>query len=177
MLRLVLAGLCALILLLPIGTTLAGLRLLVVDGASMAPTYRVGDIVVIGGPTGSDLTIGAVVLIGDGEDRYVHRVVARDGDLATLQGDANEVADPAPVAQEDVAGVVLAHIGGTAAIVVNVTTSVAGRIALVLVLVLLLLLAPGRTNRTPRENAVAEDAEGAADESDVLLTAPTEVRA
>ncbi|MFT4211796.1 MAG: signal peptidase I [Microbacterium sp.] len=146
--RWVVAALVALALVVPIGISAVGAKLLVVDGGSMSPTYLVGDVVVVTPPTGDDLVVGDVVMVGDDEHRYVHRVVAVGAGLATLKGDANDVADTAQVTQEQVDGVVAWHLGGAAGVAVAAAISVEGRIALVLVLVLL-VLAPAWVRRVP----------------------------
>lgn len=136
-----LIALVATVLTVPAVLPVIGLRLLVVDGGSMSPTYRVGDIIALSPPTGDDLRIGTVVSIGDGSTRYVHRVVAvSDDGRATLRGDANAVSDPQQVSQSDVTGVVKGHIDGLTAAVLGMITSVAGRIALALTLTSLVIV-------------------------------------
>lgn len=147
------------LLLAPVALFPFGIRMLVVDGGSMAPTYAVGDVLFVGAPTGDDLVAGEPVVVGDGASRYVHRVLEVDGDRARLQGDANAVHDLGWVTQADVSGVVLAHVASPVAGVLVLFTSVPGRIALALALMSLLLwsLVPPRagpratrsTYRTP----------------------------
>ena len=83
-----------------------GHRLVVVDGGSMAPSFDAGDVLVTAAPSGHDLHVGAVLVIGTHESLYTHRVVevdrAGDETRARLRGDANPVPDPGWVRQGDV---------------------------------------------------------------------------
>jgi signal peptidase I len=127
-------------LLFPMALWALGARLLVVDGGSMAPTYAVGDVLVVTAPTDADLVEGAALVVGTGAERYVHRVVEVDGDRARLRGDANEVTDPGWVDASAISGVVALHLGRPAGPLVAAAASLEGRIALVLALFLVLLL-------------------------------------
>jgi signal peptidase I len=127
-------------LVLPLALWALGARLLVVDGGSMAPTYAVGDVLVVTAPTGADLVEGAALVVGTGADRYVHRVVEVDGDRARLRGDANEVADPGWVTADAVTGVVALHLARPLGPLTAAAASLEGRIALILALFFLLLL-------------------------------------
>jgi signal peptidase I len=127
-------------LLAPLVLGVAGVRVLVVDGGSMAPTYGVGDVLLVTPPSGTDLVAGEPVVVGEGATRYVHRVVEVDGDRARLQGDANDAVDPGWVTQSDVTATVAVHVGGPAAALVVAAMSTEGRIALALALLFLLLV-------------------------------------
>lgn len=124
----------------PLALGVAGARMLVVDGGSMAPAYAVGDVLLVAPPTGVDLVVGEPVVVGDGETRYVHRVVEVDGERARLRGDANSAVDPGWVTQDEVTGVVAAHLPGAIAVAIVAATSLPGRIALALALVFLFLI-------------------------------------
>lgn len=97
-----------------------GHRLLIVDGGSMVPTMHPGDIVLAGPPTGDDLHVGAILIVGDPPAGYTHRVIevrgTGDERRAKLRGDANAVADPHWARQSDVTGVPVATLGGAAAV-------------------------------------------------------------
>jgi len=133
-------GVIALLLVLPLVPSWLGGRLLVVDGGSMAPSYLRGDVLLIAAPTGDDLVLGAPVLVGDDDARYVHRVVEVDGEggRARLRGDANATADPGWVTQDQVSGFIAGHVNGAPAVLLVAATSLPGRIALGLLLLLLL---------------------------------------
>jgi signal peptidase I len=138
--RLVATAAVTAVLLAPLALGLLGARLLVVDGGSMSPTYEVGDVLLVSAPRGNDLVVGEPVVIGHDENRYVHRVVEVDGDLARLRGDANNTTDPGWVSQSDVAGVVSIHFSRPGAALIVAATSTEGRVALGFALVFLLLI-------------------------------------
>jgi signal peptidase I len=140
LLRLVAIAAVTLTLIAPLVWGIWGARILVVDGGSMAPTYEVGDVLLVSAPRGDDLVVGDPVVIGHNENRYVHRVVEVDGDLAQLRGDANNTNDPGWVSQSDVSGVVSIHFSRPGAALIVAATSPEGRVALGLALVFLLLI-------------------------------------
>lgn len=142
--------LAGLLLLTPVLLPLAGLRLIVLKGGSMAPTYQPGDVVLIGEPTGADFDLGEPVLIGDPPTAYLHRVIETDGTRAKLRGDANATPDPGRVTQDDVTGIVVGHLGQPAAGMIDAATGLPGRIVLAGA-VLALLIKPFRTRRTASE--------------------------
>ncbi|MEV7694459.1 S24 family peptidase [Microbacterium sp. NPDC089189] len=123
-------------LVLPFAPAALGVRLLVVDGGSMAPTYQVGDVVAVA-PIDGVPDVGTVVVVEQDGERYAHRVVQIDDDRLRLRGDANEVTDPGWVEVGELAGTVTRHLGGPAALAVVAATSLEGRIALVLLLTVL----------------------------------------
>lgn len=148
-LRWVVVGLVGASLLVPVLlTVLTSYRLVVVDGGSMEPTYAYGDVLVVETDLTSDaataaLAPGNVVVIGDAQPSYTHRVVAvRDGGggtdggvVATLRGDANATDDPMDVTAGDVYGTPAVHLDGALGDAVRWATSQAGRIVLGLALV------------------------------------------
>jgi len=154
-------ALIALVLLTPVLLPLVtGHRLVVIDGGSMSPTLEVGDVLLASAPTGDDLHVGRIVVVGEQGGLYTHRVVevgsdAAGGVRARLQGDANPVADPGRVEQSDVYGVYAGHVTGAAAVLVRALTTPPGTIVLLAVAVVLLLTgargaAPRRARRSPR---------------------------
>ena len=151
--RCVAIAVVAALLLVPVAMPrLTGHGLLVVDGGSMSPTYRVGDILVTDAPTGDDLHPGGVVVIGAGSRRYTHRVVGLDdsGTRARLQGDANATPDPGWVSQDDVEAVPVARVHGATAWIVRILTGPPGRLVLVLLATLLIRGRPHRRACRPR---------------------------
>ncbi|WP_140400110.1 hypothetical protein [Aeromicrobium sp. PE09-221] len=114
---------------------LTGHRLIAVDGGSMAPTYLPGDIVITSPPTGDDLHVGRILVIGTPPDLYTHRVVeVRDRGatvVARLQGDANTVRDPGWIEQTDVHAIPTARLTGPAADALGAVSNPIGRGALV----------------------------------------------
>jgi len=87
---------------MPFGTGVA-----VVMSGSMSPALEVGDLVII---RERDLyEVGDVVVYQSGARLIVHRIIAREGDWITTQGDANNVSD-APIEISSVKGKVIAHV-------------------------------------------------------------------
>lgn len=140
--RAALAALIALVLIVPaLAPLVTGHRLIVVDGGSMRPTFDVGDVLVTAAPTGDDLAVGAILVIGRTGSLYTHRVVEVDPEQqrARLRGDANPVADPGWVAQSDVYAVYLDHLTGPFAQLVRAVTTLPGTLILLAVAIVLLL--------------------------------------
>jgi len=86
---------------------------------SMEPTIMTGDYVLSRKPSGHDLERGAIVTYSnpaayDGL-RITHRVRAVTAGRAVMQGDHNPGIDPYTIAESDVRGVVVAHVGGVGA--------------------------------------------------------------
>ncbi|WP_053387527.1 S26 family signal peptidase [Leucobacter japonicus] len=82
---------------------------MVVTGESMSPTYAVGDVLAVQRPAGDELMRDRQIVVvsttpGNKAEQYVHRVISHTDESATLQGDGNEIADPAPVTQDLVMG-------------------------------------------------------------------------
>ncbi|MBT2495823.1 S26 family signal peptidase [Microbacterium sp. ISL-59] len=82
---------------------------MVVSGESMTPTYEIGDVLAVQKPTGDELTRDGLIVVvsmtpGNKDEQYVHRVLSHDATGATLKGDGNKSADPAPVTQDLVMG-------------------------------------------------------------------------
>ncbi|HTN58536.1 MAG TPA: signal peptidase I [Protaetiibacter sp.] len=131
-----------------------GHRLVVVDGGSMAPSFDAGDVLVTAAPSGHDLHVGAVLVIGTHESLYTHRVVevdrAGDETRARLRGDANPVPDPGWVRQGDVYAVVVTALTGPVGHIVRVVTTVPGTIVLLAAAIALLLTGARDATRRPR---------------------------
>jgi len=94
---------------------LMGWQLMSVQSGSMAPTYPVDSLVVIGPVDPTDVQPGMAIVFEDPltSGRIVtHRVVSRAGDAIAFvtQGDANAQADPVPVTARLVRGRVLWHV-------------------------------------------------------------------
>lgn len=84
-----------------------GWRMDVVRSGSMSPAINVGDLAVTSPERPEDLAVGDVACYRTSDGSLVcHRVIAIDGASATMvtKGDANEDADPYPVAYGDVEG-------------------------------------------------------------------------
>lgn len=145
---------CALLLVSPhLLPHTSGHRFLIVDGGSMAPTMLPGDVLLAQPPTGDDLHLGAVVVVGTPQTSYTHRVIELDDDAGTLrarlQGDANAVADPHWVRQPDVIAIPTHIFSGGAAWLLRAVLQPPGSlmIAGLLILGLVWLLMPSRTGR------------------------------
>lgn len=155
-LRGVLVVLIALALALPVAApVVSGHRFIVVDGGSMSPTVKSGDVLVTTAPTGHDLEVGRILIVGTPGTLYAHRVIKVDRATAPeggeprarLQGDANATPDPSWVTQGDVYAVYLTHLGGATAWVVRAATTLPGTVILLAVAVLLLLTGTGTEAR------------------------------
>ncbi len=102
------AGLGLVCVLLAVVAPLFGIRLLVFESGSMAPTVDAGGIAITRTVAADELAIGDVVSVTPaGDQRVTHRIVGIDlvdgQTLLTLRGDANPGPDPAPypVAEAD----------------------------------------------------------------------------
>jgi signal peptidase I len=150
--RVVVVAIVAVVLLVPILMPIVtGHRIIVVDGGSMAPTFDVGDVILTSAPTGDDLEVGRIVVVGTPGTLYTHRVLEVDRTgaepRARLKGDANEVPDPAWIRQGEVYAVYLSHVEGPAAAMIRSVTTPPGTLVLLAVAVVLLLVGirPPRT--------------------------------
>lgn len=131
--------------------TLTGHRIIAVDGGSMAPTYQPGDVLLTGPPTGDDLQVGRILVVGVPPTLYTHRVidVRRSGDgagEARLRGDANTTPDPGWVSQDDVFAIPVLHLAQPAATLVTAVTSTPGMLVLAGIGAVLLLSASRRSH-------------------------------
>jgi signal peptidase len=91
----------AVVALVWLNTGVFGVRPSIVDGGSMEPTMRTGDIVVVQTVRPDRLKVGDVVMYHFGRKSVVHRIVAMDGQPGSptleTRGDANRVNDvPVP---------------------------------------------------------------------------------
>jgi len=84
-----------------------GYGVAVVLSGSMEPALHVNDFVVAAEK--DDYNVGDIVVYRSGQSLTVHRIVARDGDLITTQGDANNTTDE-PVSISAVKGAVVLRI-------------------------------------------------------------------
>lgn len=98
--------LCAVFLM---GTRLLGFQVFTVISGSMEPTYRVGDLIYVKKVNPAEIQVGDPVTFILNEELVVatHRVVEVDRENQCLytKGDANEIADHAPVHYNNVIGV------------------------------------------------------------------------
>lgn len=136
---------------------------LVVTGASMKPTYELGDVVLleqVQDPTAGFWKVGDIVAVAfsasaPDENQYIHRVerVLDDG-RAVLKGDGNPEEDVSPVTLDQVVGVPIAVLHQPVANIYLFSQSGIGRITIfglgVLILVLVEFLAKGHRNRKAR---------------------------
>lgn len=144
--RSALVALIALVLVTPVLMPLVtGHRLIVVDGGSMSPTFEPGDVLVTSVPTGADLEVGRIVVVGEPGGLYSHRVTeveprAAGGVRARLMGDANTVPDPGWVREADVFAIYQTHVAGIPAVIVRAIITLPGTIVLLVIAVALLLV-------------------------------------
>ncbi len=107
----------ALVLALLVGVValdLSGHHLFVVSGASMEPSIAKGTLVVVRSTIPAALAVGDVVTFQHKGRTVTHRIAAIDeyGDARAFRtkGDANEAADPEPVAFDDEVGLLVAQV-------------------------------------------------------------------
>jgi signal peptidase len=111
-----------LVLLLPLAVFvsaawLKGWQLMSVQSGSMAPTYPIDSLLVVGAVDPTEVQPGMAIVFEDPTTpgRVVtHRVVSRAGDAVAFvtQGDANGSPDPVPVTARLIRGRVLWHVPG-----------------------------------------------------------------
>lgn len=153
--RSALVALIALVLVTPMLMPLVtGHRLIAVDGGSMSPTFELGDVLVTSAPTGDDLEVGRIVVVGEPGSLYSHRVTevehpAAGGVRARLTGDANTVPDPGWVREADVFAIYQTHLAGIPAAIVRALITLPGTIALLAIAVVLLLVGARGAPPTP----------------------------
>lgn len=111
------AATIALVLALLVGAValdLSGYHAFVVSGASMEPAISKGSLVIVRPTLPAVLTVGDVVTYQHRGRTLTHRISAieefGDARVFTTKGDANDVVDPEPVAFDDRAGLLVAHV-------------------------------------------------------------------
>lgn len=127
------------VLLLP---PLMGCKNLAVLSGSMEPAIRVGSIVVAREEESDDLLVGDIITYSlTGDTLVTHRIIevnSEEGYVLT-QGDANDVADGAPVNFEQIVGKVLFHIPFLGYITMYMKTPI-GITGVCVVLIVMILL-------------------------------------
>lgn len=111
-----------------------GYGVAVVLSGSMEPALHVNDFVVAAEK--DDYNVGDIVVYQSGQSLTVHRIVARDGDLITTQGDANNTTDE-PVPISAVKGAVVLRIPLLGSVIRLVKKPV---VAIILLMAVFLLL-------------------------------------
>lgn len=81
----------------------------VVLSGSMEPVLGVNDVIIV--RESDRYEVGDIVVYQSGNTLIVHRIIARDGETAVTQGDANNRAD-APIEISIIKGKVIAHVPG-----------------------------------------------------------------
>ncbi len=126
-----------------VGVRVAGYTPYAILSGSMTPTYEVGSLVYVKAVPAEQIEVGdAITFVNDSALTVVtHRVVAIDEDARTFttQGDANTMADAAPVAWENLVGRVdfsVPRLG----VVANFISTTSGKFAAAAALFALLLL-------------------------------------
>lgn len=128
----------AIALLVPVLLRVTPFALRVVDGASMTPTYAVGDVLVVRALRPGEPRPLDVVTVEHGDVSYTHRVMRIEHGRYVLRGDANGSEDPMTVTREQLLGTVQHHLAGLPADAVRLSTSWPGRLLLAVLLVMLL---------------------------------------
>ncbi len=85
-------------------SVMCGVRLSVVNGESMAPNIRAGDIVMTISVPNQQVSVGSILLVSEGGRRLLHRLRRIDGDRLWMKGDASVSGDSRPVRRSDVLG-------------------------------------------------------------------------
>ena len=133
-----------------------------IEGASMAPTYEIGDLVVMAPPTPADFAPGHVVTVRSSDGSlYTHRIVSVDDGQATLKGDGNTSPDPRSIPFNDVVGAVVGHIGQPWATPMTLLLQWPVRIFVALFVIGLVILPLGTTRKPASEDAAPPDVIGA----------------
>jgi signal peptidase len=158
---------------LGIGALLGGVRLVVVQTESMAPTLRAGDALLVVPVAPERVQVGEIVVVRRtvpyGRTTVVaHRVVAvRPGPEFVTQGDANPQPDPGTVSGRALVGRVVGRLPGVGRGLLWLQRQ---SLALVLLLVgvglLALSLTADRSRRCPRCGALWSDGPGGEGRSD-----------
>ena len=86
-------------------------RPVVVISGSMEPEITTGSMAFIDGDL-KEPDIGDIIAYRTGKNTVAHRVIGEKGEGYITKGDANEVADPAPVSPGQVEGTVVFNIPG-----------------------------------------------------------------
>ena len=109
-----------------------GVGAAVVLSGSMEPTLQIGDLVIV--REGADYGVGRIVVFQSEGSLVVHRVVEMDGDTIVTRGDANN-ADDQPISTADVKGVMAARIPKVGSVLLRLRTPTAMIVMLALALV------------------------------------------
>lgn len=104
-----------------------GYGMAVVMSGSMEPALHVNDFVVAAKK--DDYNVGDIVVFQSDQSLTVHRIVARDGDLITTQGDVNNTPDD-PVPISAIQGVVVLRIPFLGAVVRLIKKPIVGTMLL-----------------------------------------------
>ena len=104
---------------------------LVVLTGSMEPAYHPGDVIFI--HEQKDYTVSDVITFHQRGMIVTHRIVGKEGQTYTTQGDANNSSDE-PIQITDIEGKVIGRIGGVGKVILFLQTP-AGIIALLVVLI------------------------------------------
>ncbi|WP_394685216.1 signal peptidase I [uncultured Microbacterium sp.] len=153
--RWVLVGLLLAAMLAPaVYSALTQTQFVSIEGASMAPTYEIGDLVVMAPPTPADFTPGHVVTVRSSDGSlYTHRIVSIDDAQATLKGDGNTSPDPHSVPFSDVVGAVVGHISQPWATPMALLLQWPVRIFVALFIIGLVVLPLGTSRETAHNDA------------------------
>lgn len=107
-------GLVLALLIAVVALDLSGHHLFVVSGASMEPSIAKGTLAVVRSTVPAALAVGDVVTFQHKGATVTHRIAGIDeyGDARAFRtkGDANEVADPEPVAFDGEVGLLVAQV-------------------------------------------------------------------
>lgn len=132
--RTILAGLAALIIISAILCWFLHYEPAVVMSGSMEPTYHTGSVVLVDRDNTSDIKIGDAIAFVNGGTYIAHRIISKSEEGYITKGDANESEDPWVVPVADVKGKVVFSIP-IIGYIIKLSTSTSGIIVIATILI------------------------------------------
>lgn len=129
--------------------TVFGYSVAVVASGSMEPALSVDDMIL--NHAQDEYGVGDIITFAKGSSLTTHRIVAVTEEGYRTQGDANNAADPDPVAPQEVVGRVVGHLPGIGGLLAALKTPLGMTLLLFVGLILLELPFFSRGQRNERE--------------------------
>ena len=108
-LNIIVTTILSLIIIIFIAAKIFRIEPYVVMSGSMEPAIHTGSLVFVD-TKDKDINVGDIIAFNKGDISVTHRVSGIENDTYVTKGDANETADIAPVAKEQVIGTILLNI-------------------------------------------------------------------